>query len=161
MLRGKARGCGSPHDRGVPPRRCCPPRNHRVPAARRCDRAARDGAAGARPHDGRVFRGEPVLDLPPTGRRPGAPHVSSGVTRLAISNASDSSLSREAFGALYPHGGPAIGVASTNAFGAQLAALAVELFEPFVFSVAVQYLAYHIAAFRARDADQPKNARRA
>ena len=25
VLRGKARGCGSPHDRGVPPRRCCPP----------------------------------------------------------------------------------------------------------------------------------------
>ena len=60
------------------------------------------------------------------------PRASLSATRVTRASAARRSAS------FIPTVVPAIGVASTNAFGAQLAALAVELFEPFVFSVAVQ-----------------------
>ena len=48
-----------------------------------------------------------------------------GATVLAICNVVGSTMTREAHGTVYTHAGPEIGVASTKAFTAQLAALAL------------------------------------
>ncbi len=49
----------------------------------------------------------------------------SGTLSLAICNAVNSSIAREADGVLYTHAGPEIGVAATKTFAAQIAALAL------------------------------------